>query len=66
MTGIIESIALFIEDLLGCDSLETEEEVTKCRARAKKYATWSIFLAILALFLFIAPKAYRWYKGTKK
>lgn len=66
MTGIIESITDFVSDLLGCESLETEEEVTKCRARAKKYATWLIFATIIVLIILIVPKIYFWYKGRGK
>ena len=66
MTGIIESITNFVADLLGCDALETEEEVTKCYARAKKWATWGILIAILTLILFVAPKIYRFYKPKVK
>ena len=66
MSGIIESITDFVSDLLGCESLETPEEVTKCRAKAKKYATWLIFATITVLLILIVPKLYRWYKGSKK
>lgn len=58
---MIDSIALFIEDLLGC----TEED-TECKAKARKYATWLILISILALILFFAPKLYRWYKPKVK
>lgn len=66
MTGIIEYITDFVSDLLGCESLETEEEVTKCYARARKWATWGILIAIIVLILLIVPKAYRFFKGSKK
>ena len=66
MSGIIESITDFVSDLLGCESLETPEEVTKCRARAKKYATWLIFAIVIVILILVVPKLYRWYKGGKK
>ena len=66
MSGIIESITDFVSDLLGCESLETPEEVTKCRARAKKYATWLIFAIIIVILILVVPKVYFWYKGRSK
>lgn len=57
---MIDTIAAFIADLLGC----TEDD-TECLAKARKYATWLILLAILAIVLFLAPKIYRWSKGGK-
>lgn len=59
--GIIDDIASFVADLLGC----TEDD-TECLAKAKKYATWLILLMILAIVLFLAPKIYKWSKGGTK
>ena len=58
--GIIETIASFIADLLGC----TEDDV-ECLAKAKKYASWIITIIITAIILLIVPKIYIWYKGRK-
>ena len=52
--GIIDSIASFIADLLGC----TEDDV-ECLAKSRKYATWIIIIIIAAIILLIAPKIYR-------
>lgn len=70
--GIIDDIAGFIEDLLGCpeecgsSSDPGYEDCIACKAKSKKYATWLIFIIVLAIILAVAPKIYYWYKGTKK
>ena len=58
--SIIETIASFIADLLGC----TEDDV-ECLAKSRKYATWIITIIIAAIILLIVPKIYNWYKGRK-
>ena len=63
--SIIQPITDFVADLLGCDALETEEEVAKCYARARKWATWGILIIIIILILLIVPKSYRFFKGKK-
>ena len=57
---IIDTIADFIADLLGC----TEDDA-ECIAKARKYATWLIFIIILIIILIFAPKLYRLVKGGK-
>ena len=53
---MIEEIAQFFDDLLGC--VEGTPEYTTCHAKSRKYATWLILIIIILLVLFIAPKIY--------
>lgn len=50
---VIDDIALFISDLLGCVEGDTE-----CAAKSRKYATWLILIIVIAIILFVAPKIY--------
>ena len=54
---IIDQIAAFISDLLGCVEGDTE-----CAAKARKYATWLVFIIILAIILLVAPYIIRIFK----
>ena len=50
---IIDSIASFYADLLGC-----EEGDTVCQAKSRKYATWTVLIVIILAIIIIVPKIY--------